>query len=303
MTTIKIAGIILDRDGLEPLPGVQVRETKSRRRQITDANGFYSMELPVDPGKPGIKLDFTKDGYLNYSRGVGFRPEDIPLSRILIDILYSATTGLKEEYLHSIPQDGPANPDFADTLAALENVRTDHWITIRFREMWKARPEISLFYVSKDSHRRFVLYRDGRVESYGGAGEPDFATMDARYAPLPWYMVRISKEPPKKPSFWQDISRRVQKDFQPTGGDAKAIVFPGDGNIIVVPEQGDAEFYEMVDAGAPQGRSAFEARFGPLPDYIPIAVKRPGERSWDISYDLGDGTGVHEIRTISTAKR
>jgi hypothetical protein len=169
--------------------------------------------------------------------------------------------------------------------------------------MWKAHPEISLFYVSRDSHRRLVLYRDGRVESYGGPGEPDFATMDARYAPLPWYMTHISKHPPAKPSPWQEISQRVQKDFQPTGGDAKAIVFPGDGQIIVIPGKGAAELYEMVDAGRPQGRSAFEARFGPLPDYIPLAVKRPGTDYWDISFDQADGTRIHQVRTISTAKQ
>jgi hypothetical protein len=302
MTTIKIAGIILDRNGLEPLTGVQVRETKSRRRQITDANGFYSMELPIDAGKPWIKLEFTREGYMNYSRGVGFRP-DIPAASILIDVLYPDSMGLYEDYLTSIHQDSPPDPEYADTLAALERVRADHGVTIRFREMWKARPGISLFYVSRDSHRRFVLYRDGRVESYGGAGEPDFATMDARYAPLPWYMTHISKDPPKRPSPWQEISQRVQKDFQPTAGDAKAIVFPGDGQIIVIPAQGDAELYEMVDAGMPNGRSAFEARFGPLPDYIPVAMKQPGTNDYLVRHEVVNGIGSVEIRTISTSKR
>lgn len=41
MTSIRIAGFILDRDGLEPLSGVQVRETTSRRKQIT-ASGLFA---------------------------------------------------------------------------------------------------------------------------------------------------------------------------------------------------------------------------------------------------------------------
>ena len=303
MTSINIAGIILDRDGLEPLPGVQVRETRSRRRQTTDLNGFYSIQVPVDAGKPWIKLDFTRDGYMKYSRGVGFRPSNIPASSILVDVLYPVSMGLNEVYLTSIAQDGKPDPEYGDTLAVLESVRADYRVTIRFREMWKARPEISLFYVSRDSHRRFVLYRDGRVESYGGAGEPDFSTMDARYAPLPWYMTNISKEFPQRPSPWQEISRRVQKDFQPTAGEAKAIVFPGDGKIIVIPIQGDAELYEMVDAGIQPGRSAFEARFGPLPDYIPVAVKQPGTNDYLVRHEAVNGIGSVEIRSISTSKR
>jgi hypothetical protein len=301
MTSIHIAGIILDRDGLEPLPGVQVLDKRNRRQQTTDANGFYSMQVPIDAVKPKIMLEFAREGYMSYSSGAGFLPSDVPAARILIDVLYPNSMGLHEDYLHSIPQDSPPDPDYTDTLATMEKVRTDHRVTIRFREMRKAHPEISLFYVSRDSHRRLVLYRDGRVESYGGPGEPDFATMDDRYAPLPGYMVNISKHLPIKSSSWQEISQRVQNDFQPTGGDAKAIVFPGDGQIIVIPTQGDAELYEMVDAGNPKGRSAFEACFGPLPDYIPLAVKRPGSDHYEIRFDNGDGTGSIQIRSISSS--
>jgi len=303
MSSINIAGIILDRDGLEPLAGVQIRDKINHGQQTTNANGFYSMQIPIDSGKPKIMLEFAREDYITYSRGLGFRAEDIPAARILIDVLYPESMSLKEELLNSIPQDSPPDPDYAATLTVMEKVRTDHRITIRFREMQNSHPEISLFYVSKDSYRRFVLYRDGHVEGYGGPGEPDFTEMDARYAPLPWHMTNISKEPPKRPSPWQEMSLRAQKDFKPTSGSAKAIVFPGDGNIIVIPAQGDAEIYEMVDAGAPQGRSVFEARYGPLPDYIPVAVKQPGTNDYLVRHEAVNGVGSVEIRSISTAKR
>jgi len=120
--------------------------------------------------------------------------------------------------------------------------------------------------------RRFVFYRDGRVERYGGAGYPSFADMDKKYAPMPWFMVRTRSYYGPGTPYWQPWSDRLQSDFHSTDTSVKAIGFPGDGRIVVITDNGDAEQYDLFDSkNNPQRRSVFEARYGKLPDYLPVA--------------------------------
>jgi hypothetical protein len=296
MTQIHIAGIVLDAATLKPLPGVKVLERFSAWRQRTDANGFYSLTISSDDDEPKMHLQMALKGYSGHSKLDDFSHPKFRKDRIFIDVLYPEGMLSAGEPLYPPRQESPSNPTYEDARGAMEKVVKILEANKRFYAMKKARPEISLFYVTRQDFRRLVLYRDGRVESYGGPDEPDYAEMDRRYAPLPSQMVHMYKARPDKPPFWQSISGRVQQDFHPTGGDAKAIVFPGDGAIIVIPATGEAEVYEMIDMDhLTQGRSAFEARYGKLPDYVPAAIRLGDDRyqlthNEDASYRIGHVT-------------
>jgi len=283
-TPINIAGIVLDHAGFQPLAGAEIRETKSRQRLFTDAKGFYSLQLSAASDKPAFQLKLYWQGKLVTSHGVSLLESYEPQGWIQIDIVDIQTGELADAMLHSPEFPNSPNPGYEQAQAAAQQAIKDAEETLRFRAMEKAHPGISLFYVVHGGQRRLVIYRDGRVEGYGGPEEPDLATMDSRYAPLPWYMVHMYRNHPKRSSPWEEVARRLQQDFHPLPTDAKAIVFPGDDHVIVVNASGEAEIYHLLDIeSTPNRRSEFEARFGPLPDYIPVAV-RQGTDSYAIVF-------------------
>jgi hypothetical protein len=193
----------------------------------------------------------------------------------------------------------PPDPQYEDVLRVTQLVIKDHNETLRFLSMQKAHPEISRFFVTSDGLRRLVLFRDGRVEAYGGPGEPGFEVMDARYAPLPWYMTNVYQQAPRRPSPWQETARRLQQDFQPVPTDARAIVFPGDSQVLVITASGETELYRLIDIdGMSNPRSAFEARFGRLPDYVPVAVRRPGTHDYEIVHPASAGNASYETHYV-----
>ena len=301
---INIAGIVLNRIGLQPLPGVEVFETKTRQRMTTDSNGFFSLQVPAVGDEPGFRLNYRWQGNLLLSSGAGLRPSEEPQGRIQIEVLDTRSPMRHEDSLHSPYYPSPPNPGYEDALRVARLVIKDHEETLRFYAMQKAHPEISRFYVANGGSRRLVLYRDGRVEGYGGPDEPGFSAMDARYAPLPWYMVRMYQHRPDRPSPWEEIARRLQQDFHPLPSDAKAVVFPGDDQAIVVTASGDTECYHLVDIeGMSNPRAEFEARFGKLPGYVPVAVRQPGTNNYEIVFPHGDASStrvIHQVRTVES---
>jgi hypothetical protein len=283
---INVAGIVLDPVTFQPLAGVEVLEQTSQQRRVTDANGFYNLQVPVYGKMPELEFVLSQKGYSPSSKNEVLWEPDTVEGHIYIDVLNRVTTPMEGAFIQDPAYSSPVDPGYADARAIMGKVVRDDKETMRFWAMQKAHPEISLFYVTNDERRRYVLYRDGRVETYGGPGNPGFAEMDARYGPLPWYMVRRHDYyPPAAENPWQDIADRLQHDFRPERGDAKAIVFTGDERIIVIPASGQAEFYGMLNIDEmPNNRSAFEARFGKLPDYTPVAVHVPHQTYYDIVF-------------------
>jgi hypothetical protein len=282
---INVAGIVLD-PAFQPLAGVEVFEQTSQQRRITDVNGYYSLQVPVLGVQPRLEFVLSKEGYNSYSNNIGLAEPDTVEGHVYIDVLNPITNPMEGGFFQDPAYISPPSPGYEDARMIMEKVVLDDKETLRFRAMQKAHPEISLFYVTNDRRRRYVLYRDGRVETYGGPDNPGFAEMDARYGQLPWYMVRyINYYPPDAINPWQDIADRLQHDFRPQRGDAKAIVFTSDERIIVIPATGDAEYYYMMNiGGSPNNRSDFEARFGKLPDYIPVAVRVPNKDYYEIVF-------------------
>jgi hypothetical protein len=299
-THINIAGIVLNRDGFQPLAGIRVTETISKQETTTDANGFYSMNVSADGDKPSYHLKLHWKGRLLLSNNVSRQHSAEPLGQIQIDVVNLQKEQNPHEQLHSPYYPSPPDPQYADALQAAQLAIKEHEKTLRFYAMQKAHPEISRFYATGDGWRRLVLFRDGRVEAYGGPDEPDFTTMDFRYAPLPWFMVPNYSQPRRdKPSNWQEIARRLQQDFHANPTDTKAIVFPGDSEALVINATGDTEAYSLFDTDSPRNqRSDFEARFGQLPDYVPKAIRRPGTDTYDIVYSEGEQNPGREMITL-----
>lgn len=302
---INITGIVLDRADFQPMAGVAVSETTSKQQLITDADGFYSLQVIANGHEPTYRLKLHWKGRLMQSYNVSLLPSAEPQGQIQIAVLDTREPKDRDEPLPSPYYPSPPDPQYSDALKAAQQEIKEHEKTLRFYAMQKAHPEISRFYATGDGWRRLVLFRDGRVERYGGPDEPNFAAMDARYAPLPWFMVPNYPSPrPEKPRYWHEIAHRLQEDFHPIPTDAKAIVFPGDSEILVITASGDTEAYSLLDTKSPRNqRSDFEARFGKLPDYVPKAVRRPGTDSYDIVHPEGRTTSSIEMITIKRAQK
>ena len=268
-THVNIAGILIDERTLQPLPGVSIRLERSGQVATTDANGFYKLRVPVTSDTSGLEIHYQKDGYHQLTRRDLLLLTKPSEGRVYANALAPLSENDGGSFLQDPAFESPADPGYPDAKAILAKVITDYQGTTRFNDMQQAHPEISLFYVTTDHQRRYVFYRDGRVERYGGAGHPSFEEMDRKYAPMPWYMTRHRYYGPEKSS-WQSYSDRLQNDFRSTDRTVKAIVFPGDGNIIVIPASGLAEQFRLLEFDNDPGRrSVFEARYGKLPYDLP----------------------------------
>jgi hypothetical protein len=138
-------------------------------------------------------------------------------------------------------------------------------------EMEKSHPEVSSFYITEDKQRRIVFHKDGTMEKYGYPGERSLAEMDKKYGTLPDFMR--ANDPQVNAGYlarWAEISRQAAAAFRPAGGDAQAIVFPGDSRVVVVSADGKTRVYDM-DNDAAKERPAFESRYGKLPACVPAA--------------------------------
>jgi hypothetical protein len=109
------------------------------------------------------------------------------------------------------------------------------------------------------------------VEKYGYPGGASLADMDQKYGTLPDYMR--ANDPQVNTGYltrWAEISAEAEKTFRPAGGDARAIVFPGDSRVVVVSADGKTRVYDM-DNDAEKERAAFESTYGKLPACVPAA--------------------------------
>jgi len=128
---------------------------------------------------------------------------------------------------------------------------------------------VSMFYTTEDHQKQLVIHTDGSVEKFGYAGGPGVADLEKKYGALPDLITRNVH--PVNAGYlarWEKISAAAEAAFHPTDPTVRAIVFPGDSRVIVVPASGTAAFYDMDNAD-PKERPAFESRYGKLPDCVP----------------------------------
>jgi hypothetical protein len=273
---VNAAGIVLDLAGKTPLEGVTVHERATGLETKTDANGFYRLRIPVTHDSVRVHLDYIKDGYEQ-----DFRERFVPSLKETIGIIDIGTLKSKTAAFHSVFMVAPylhrlpAEPSYADALAALKETMQMNDDAQRFFDMRKAHPEVALFYTTEDKLKQLVIHTDGMVERYGYPGGPGVEEMEKKYGQLPqWSKPGGNTAGSGYLAHWASISLQAEKDFHTTNPMARAIIFPGDSRVIAVDASGKARFYDM-DNDDPNERGAFEKEYGRLPDCVPAGFHYP----------------------------
>jgi TonB-dependent SusC/RagA subfamily outer membrane receptor len=267
---VNSAGLVIDIASKEPLAGVTVHETISGLEGVTDNRGFYKLRIPVTGDSVTLRFVFTKPGYDSARFGNFFPSVKATRGLIYVSAMENPDRPLKGVYM-GVPYSNrpPVDPTYADALAAMqEQVKENEQMT-GYLAMEKTHPEVSMFYTTEDHEKHIVIHTDGSMEKFGYAGSPGVAELEKKYGTLPDFMTRNGH--PVNAGYlarWEKISAAAEAAFHPTDPTVRAIVFPGDSRVIIVPASGKAAFYDMDNAD-PKERPAFESRYGKLPDCVP----------------------------------
>ena len=267
---VNAAGLVIDVASKEPLAGVAVHETISGLQVVTDDRGFYKLRIPVTADSVTLRFVFAKPGYDSDLSGNFFPSVKATRGLIYVSAMENPARPVKGIYIGApYSNRPPVDPTYADALAAMqEQVKENEQMTAYFA-MEKTHPEVSMFYLTEDHQKQLVIHTDGSVEKFGYAGSPGVADLEKKYGVLPDFMTGNAH--PVNAGYlarWEKISAAAEATFHPTDPTVRAIVFPGDSRVIVVPASGKAAFYDM-DNGGLEERPAFESRYGKLPDCVP----------------------------------
>jgi hypothetical protein len=291
---VNVAGIVISLPDKMPLRGVTVREKVTGMETTTDARGYYKLKIPVAGNSVRIHLDYTKDGYDN-----DFNERFWPVLK--------ETTGLLQVGAMRQPNDRksgifiafgarqaiPADPGYEDAVSELHQVVAENAGMVGYLAMQKAHPEVGLFTMTEDRQTFLVVHTDGTIEKYYRKGQPSFADVGKKYGMLPKFMTDDMH--PVNAGYlarWAAISAQAEKEFHPASA-VRAIIFPGDSRVIVVPLSGKTQSYDM-DNDAESERQAFESQYGKLPDCVPKAGNNTDETERKAGWPNRPAGGVRD---------
>jgi len=270
---VNVAGIIISLPEKTPLEGVTVRDQGTGLQTATNSQGYYKLQIPVTAGPADIRLEFVKQGY---HRGVAGRSYPVlkqTIGMIAVEAMLPVSGEIKGFFMNTSDMTGdgtPVDPGYRDALADLHRVLDRNRLLEKFLTAQKAHPEIGLLYIAEDKKKALAIHRDGSVERFGYPGSPSLSHLDKKYGPLPWYFTDNSH--PAGQGYldrWATIAAQAEKEFTPTGGNPKAIIFPGDSRVIAVDASGKARIFDMDNTVDPKERPEFEKLYGKLPPCVP----------------------------------
>jgi len=267
---VNAAGIVISLPEKTPLAGVTVRDRNTGLHTTTDDNGFFELRIPVKADSIRVHFEYTRQGFES-SMSERFWPS-IKATSGIIDVIAMPTTAPHTSSMFFIApsfHSQPEKPNYADAVAELKRVLTENEQLKHQVELKNTHPEIGLFYLTEDHQRRLVIHTDGTVERFGYPGTPALAEMDKKYGVLPWFGPEGANTNTGYLARWAAISAQAEKEFHPTGGDPKAVIFPGDSRVIAVPATGKPQVYDMDNTVDPKERPAFEQLYGKLPACVP----------------------------------
>jgi beta-lactamase regulating signal transducer with metallopeptidase domain len=275
---VNTAGIVISLPGRTPLEGVLVRDRGTGLQVTTDAEGYYKLKIPaVADSTVQIHLTFAKVGYDSTFAGRYWpaitKTQGLMLTGALIQQsvpfkgVFSAFPGMPDQQV-------PIDPGYADAEKELNLVLKENDDVMKYLQMEKDHPEVSLFYETEDGQKEIIVHTDGTIERYGYPGTPALDEMVKKYGDMQGYMATNHPTGPRANSGylarWEAIGEEAQREFHTTNPNVRAIIFPGDSRVIVVPVSGKTRFYDM-DNDAGNERAEFERLYGKLPDAVPNA--------------------------------
>jgi hypothetical protein len=307
---VNVAGIIFDLSSKDPLGGVTVVDSISGLQTTTDDRGFYKLHIPVTDDRIRIGLKFQKADY-DSERSGQFIPS-VKNNIGIIENMFLSNPGYHHNgafMMFPAPVPIPEDPGYADATAALHEAL--QW-NDNYAQYLKAQKDhgISLLYTSEDRPHDIIFLQDGTMEKYGYPGTPPLDAMEKKYG-FPADIFGSSKSRGVNEGYiarWRDISAQAEKAFHTDNPDVRAVVFPGDSRVIVVPVKGKPRIFDM-DNAAEAERTAFEKLYGRLPDCVPPPANNtdaqekaagwPG-RSAGGSGSVGGAVGAGRKDTVPT---
>jgi hypothetical protein len=269
---VNVAGIVFDLSSKDPLAGVMVRDSISGLQTTTDDQGFYKLHIPFLHDSMRIGLKFYRADYDSTGEG-GF----IPTLNHSIGVIYNMFLENPRHKFTGVfgmfPAQGPfpEDPGYPDAAAALHEAI--EW-NDNYALYLKAEKDygITLLYKSEDRPHDIIFLQDGTMEKYGYPGTPPLEAMEKKYG-FPADIFGNGSRSPVNEGYiarWRAISAEADKTFSTNNPDVRAVVFPGDSRVIVVPVKGKPRVFDM-DNEAEVERAAFEKLYGRLPDCVPKA--------------------------------
>ena len=280
---VNAAGIVIGLPSKDPLAGVVVDETYTGLKTITDDKGYFKLHIPASADPVRIRLVYAKQGF-----------ESTQTERYWPSL--KQTTGMVEigwlnqlDVLHpgifvagpDFSGTPPADPGYSEAATRLKTVLAQNVEANKYLESKRSHLDVGLFYKVEGVQRYLVVHTDGSVERFGYPGDPTSDDMIKKYGFNPLLMYASTNQPGKGYlDRWAAISAQAEKEFHPTGGNPKAIIFPGDSRVIVVSASGQTRFYDMDNTRDANERPEFEKRYGKLPPCVPAngtvtALPRP----------------------------
>jgi TonB-dependent SusC/RagA subfamily outer membrane receptor len=265
---VNAAGIVVDINTHQPLDGAFVIDSVSGLSAVTDARGFYRLQIPVKGDSLRVRIYFRIKGYKDDRNEFYFasvhRNRGIVADGMLVSDSGYNPYMLIPPYFKEVPED----PSYDDVMKVLKGTIHEAEDWSRFAVMTHAHPEVALFYTSEGKAHQIVILKSGEVEKYGYPNGPSVADMEKKYGPLPEALTTPSATPTKSYlARWEKISEQAEREFHTANPDALHIIFPGDSRVIAVPRSGKPVIYDMDNAD-PKERPSFEALYGKLPDCV-----------------------------------
>jgi BlaR1 peptidase M56 len=306
---VNMAGIVFDLSSRDALAGVMVWDSISGLQTTTDEQGFYKLHIPFLHDSMRIGLKFNRADYDSTREG-DFIPA-LKHSIGIIDNMFLENPKHKFTGVFGMfppEQPVPEDPGYPDAAAALHEAI--QW-NDNYALYLKAQKDhgITLFYTSEDRPHAIIFLQDGTMEKYGYPGTLALEVMEQKYG-FPAHIFGNGNHHPVNEGYiarWRAISAEAEKTFRTNNPDVRAVVFPGDSRVIVVPLKGKPRVFDM-DNDAEVERTAFEKLYGRLPDCVPKAGNNTDVRERRAGVPNRAAAGVKdtipvERKDTSNAKR
>ncbi len=161
-----IKGLIIDASTNSHLANVIVKEVNSGLQSVTNENGFYSLQIPLEKDSLRFKFHLKKDGYEDGEYEYNYSGSYKGFANVMG--MFDTTS----THVHKVMMFMPGGKTFS-------NIPSDEDVTALYNEGLKENKETNYlinfnnkypdltFYCTEDKKGQIVISKDGLVEKYG----------------------------------------------------------------------------------------------------------------------------------------